>query len=140
MTGKRNWLHSAKPLGKVIILAAAALTGDALAKPDMNEKQKCKAAIASYFELGGDEIGSRVSIVEPRKNGGYTVAFKKSQQLTFKYLCRIDGSRIIWGDAQEMFGTIEMSYRVATNGIVEVSYVDDTTMKKNIVKYRLSDL
>lgn len=140
MAGRPNWLHSGKLVGKVTILAAVALAGEALAKPEINEKQKCKAAIASYFELDGREINHRISIVEQNKSGGYIVAFKKSQQITFRYLCRTDGNRIIWGDAQEMFGTMEMTYRMAANGIVEVSYVDDTTMKKNTLKYRLGDL
>ncbi|GKX54178.1 hypothetical protein SOASR030_02900 [Leminorella grimontii] len=140
MAGEHRWLRSGKTLGKVVILASVALAGEVLAKPEMNEKQKCKAAIASYFELDGREINSRISIVEQRKSGGYILAFKKSQQRTFKYLCRTDGNRIVWGDAQEMFGTMEMTYRMTANSNVEVSYVDDTTLKKNTLKYRLSDL
>lgn len=136
MTGKRKGIR----LGKMVVLAFAALSGSALAKPVMDDKQKCKAAIASYFELSGREVNARISVSEQRKSGDYLVTFKKCRQLTFSYLCRTSGNRIVWGDAQEKFGTMEMSYRLVESGGIDVSYVDDETMKKNTVSYQLSDL
>lgn len=35
---------------------------------------------------------------------------------------------------------MEMSYRLVESGGIDVSYVDDETMKKNTVSYQLSDL
>lgn len=85
MTGKRKGIR----LGKMVVLAFAALSGSALAKPVMDDKQKCKAAIASYFELSGREVNARISVSEQRKSGDYLVTFKKSMlayvQLSVSY-------------------------------------------------------
>lgn len=91
MTGKRKGIR----LGKMVVLAFAALSGSALAKPVMDDKQKCKAAIASYFELSGREVNARISVSEQRKSGDYLVTFKKSSLRSA--ICVVPAEIVLFG-------------------------------------------